>query len=114
MLAILNLSQIAPEADFLLLSAIDMERRSALGNRPARHCDRPRGLLRDPHGNRERNRKFVDSPLEGDGFELPVREHRAMAPSHGFPAASHRGAALRGAPATHGETASRGAAGFRE
>ena len=31
-----------------------------------------------------RNRKFVDSLLEGDGFELPVREHRAMAPSHGF------------------------------
>ena len=27
-----------------------------------------------------------DSPLEGDGFELPVREHRAMAPSHGFAA----------------------------
>ena len=24
-----------------------------------------------------------DSPLEGDGLELPVREHRAMAPSHG-------------------------------
>jgi hypothetical protein len=23
-----------------------------------------------------RNRWFVDSPLEGDGFELPVREHR--------------------------------------
>jgi len=23
----------------------------------------------------KRNRKFVDSPLEGDGFELPVREH---------------------------------------
>src|SRR5215469_8713168 len=35
-----------------------------------------------------RNRKFVDSPLEGSGFELPVREHRAMAPSHGFAAAS--------------------------
>ena len=43
-----------------------------------------------------RNRKFVDSPLEGDGFELPVREHRAMAPSDGFAAASHREAALRG------------------
>src|SRR6516165_7226494 len=28
------------------------------------------------------------SPLVGDGFELPVREHRAMAPSHGFAAAS--------------------------
>jgi hypothetical protein len=37
-----------------------------------------------------------------------------MAPSHGFAAASHGGAALRGAPATHGETAFRGAAGFRE
>ena len=61
-----------------------------------------------------RNRKFVDSPLEGDGFELPVREHRAMAPSHGFAAASHREAALRGAPASHDETAFRGAAGFRE
>src|SRR6516162_10987618 len=24
----------------------------------------------------KRNRWFVDSPLEGDGFELPVREHR--------------------------------------
>jgi hypothetical protein len=23
-----------------------------------------------------RNRKFADSSLEGDGFELPVREHR--------------------------------------
>jgi hypothetical protein len=45
-----------------------------------------------------------DSLLEGDGFELPVREHRAMAPSHGFAAASHREAALRGAPASHGET----------
>jgi hypothetical protein len=56
----------------------------------------------------------VDSPLEGDGFELPVRKHRAMAPSHGFAAASHREAALRGAPASHGETAFRGAAGFRE
>jgi hypothetical protein len=55
-----------------------------------------------------------DSPVEGDGFELPVREHRAMAPSHGFAAASHREAALRGAPASHGETAFRGAAGFRE
>ena len=44
----------------------------------------------------ERNRKFADSPLERDGFELPVREHRAMAPSHGFAAASHREAALRG------------------
>src|SRR5215470_14406099 len=61
-----------------------------------------------------RNRKFADSPLEGNGFELPVREHRAMAPSHGFAAASHREAALRGAPASHGETAFRGAAGFRE
>jgi hypothetical protein len=40
----------------------------------------------------------VDSPLEGDGFELPVREHRAMAPSHGFAAASHREAVLRGRP----------------
>jgi len=40
-----------------------------------------------------------DSPVEGDGFELPVRKHRAMAPSHGFAAASHREAALRGAPA---------------
>ena len=36
-----------------------------------------------------------------------------MAPSHGFAAASHREAALRGAPASHGETAFRGA-GFRE
>ena len=36
-----------------------------------------------------RNRWFVDSPLEGDGFELPGREHRAMAPSHAFAAASH-------------------------
>ena len=52
-----------------------------------------------------------DSLLEGDGFELPVREHRAMAPSHGFAAASHREAALRGAPASYGETAFRGAAG---
>ena len=41
--------------------------------------------------------RMVDSPLEGDGFELPVREHRAMAPRHGFGAASHREAALRGA-----------------
>src|SRR5246127_4565939 len=39
-----------------------------------------------------------DSLLEGNGFELPVREHRAMAPSHGFAAASHREAALRGSP----------------
>jgi hypothetical protein len=62
----------------------------------------------------QRDREFADSPLEGDGFELPVREHRAMAPSHGFAAASHREAALRGAPASHGETAFRGAAGFRE
>jgi hypothetical protein len=37
-----------------------------------------------------------------------------MAPSHGFAAASHREAALRGVPASHGETAFRGAAGFRE
>jgi hypothetical protein len=37
-----------------------------------------------------------------------------MPPSHGFAAASHREAALRGAPASHGETAFRGAAGFRE
>ena len=29
------------------------------------------GVLR-MRGNRERNRKFVDSPLEGSGFELPV------------------------------------------
>jgi hypothetical protein len=56
----------------------------------------------------------TDCLLEGDGFELPVREHRATAPSHGFAAASHREAALRGAPASHGETAFRGAAGFRE
>src|SRR6516164_4406968 len=45
----------------------------------------------------------TDSPLEGDGFELPVREHRAMAPSHGFAAASHREAALREAPASRSE-----------
>jgi hypothetical protein len=57
---------------------------------------------------------FRTKPLEGDGFELPVREYRAMAPSHGFAAASHREAALRGAPASRGETAFRGAAGFRE
>jgi hypothetical protein len=44
-------------------------------------------------------RSSHDPSLEGDGFELPVREHRAMAPSHGFAAASHREAALRGAPA---------------
>src|SRR6516225_12056930 len=31
------------------------------------------------------------SPVEGNGFELPVREHRAMAPSHGFAAPSLRG-----------------------
>ena len=37
-----------------------------------------------------------------------------MAPSHGFAAASHREAVLRGAPASHGETAFRGAVGFRE
>ena len=48
---------------------------------------------------------------EGDGFELPVREHRAMTPSHGFADASQGEAALRGAPASHGETAFRGAAG---
>ena len=42
-----------------------------------------------------RNRQFVDSPLEGDGFELPVREHRAMAPSHGFAAASDRESNVR-------------------
>ena len=59
-------------------------------------------------------RRETDCLLEGDGFELPVREHRAMAPSHGFAAASHREAALREAPASHGETAFRGAAGFRE
>ena len=41
-------------------------------------------------------------------------EHRAMAPSHRFAAASHREAALGGAPASHVETAFRGAAGFRE
>jgi hypothetical protein len=41
------------------------------------------------------------------------REHHAMAPSRGFAAASHREAALRGAP-SHGETAFRDAAGFRE
>src|SRR5215472_4135627 len=63
---------------------------------------------------RLRNRWFADSLLEGDGFELPIREHRAMAPSHGFAAASHCEAALGGAPASHGETAFRGAAGFRE
>ena len=34
-----------------------------------------------------------------------------MAPSHGFAAASHREAALRGAPASDSETAFRGAAG---
>ena len=27
-------------------------------------------------GRRSRNRWFADSLLEGDGFELPVREHR--------------------------------------
>jgi hypothetical protein len=63
---------------------------------------------------RPKVRFAADSLLEGDGFELPVREHRAMAPSHGFAAASHHEAALRGAPASHGETAFRGAAGFRE
>jgi hypothetical protein len=66
-------------------------------------------------GSKARSNKFAaDSPLEGDGFELPVREHRAMAPSHGFAAASHREAPLRGAPASHGESAFRGAAGFSE
>jgi hypothetical protein len=30
-------------------------------------------IMRSNNGRRlERNRKFVDSPLEGDGFELPV------------------------------------------
>src|SRR6202007_3030682 len=54
-------------------------------------------------GFRKRSGREADCPLEGDGFELPVREHRATAPSHGFAAASHRDAALRGAPASHGE-----------
>jgi len=45
------------------------------------------------------SRKFaLDSALEGDGFELPVREHRAMAPSHGFAAACHREARARPPP----------------
>src|SRR5580700_5753140 len=47
-----------------------------------------------PVSHLEGDREFADSALEGDGFELPVREHRAMAPSHGFAAASHREAAL--------------------
>jgi hypothetical protein len=33
-----------------------------------------------------------------------------QAPSHGFAAASHRKAALRGAPASHGDTTFRGVA----
>jgi hypothetical protein len=71
--------------------------------------------IRSASGRRGRGVEFApDSLLEGDGFELPVREHRAMAPSHGFAAASQRKAALRGAPASHGETAFRGAAGFCE
>jgi hypothetical protein len=53
-----------------------------------------------PVSHLEGDREFADSALEGDGFELPVREHRAMAPSHGFAAASHREAALCGAPAS--------------
>ena len=64
------------------------------------------------------SRRGTDMPRsrarKGDGFELPVREHRAMAPSHGFAAASHREAALREAPASHDDRAFRGAAGFRE
>jgi hypothetical protein len=67
--------------------------------RPARPPPLPH-VGRFALGPIERDRGFADSPLEGDGFELPVREHRAMAPSHGFAAASHREAALRGAPAS--------------
>jgi hypothetical protein len=43
--------------DLGVLSRIDMEE----------------GELRNAH----RNRKFVDSPLEGSGFEIPVREHES-------------------------------------
>src|ERR1700757_1104671 len=90
-------------------------------NRPPPRAGWARAAYRQLAGafGRSRDLRFPyrsshDSLLEGDGFELPVREHRAMAPSLGFAAASHREAALRGAPASHGETAFRGAAGFRE
>jgi len=33
-----------------------------------------------PQSQHARNRKFADSLLEGAGFELPVREHRARGP----------------------------------
>ena len=43
-------------------------------------------------------RRETDSPLEGDGIELPVREHRAMAPIRGFAATSHHKARSAGSP----------------
>jgi hypothetical protein len=49
----------------------DVVGRIAAKNAP---CRRARLRYSDPRGNRERNRKFVDSPPEGNGFELPVRE----------------------------------------
>ena len=77
--------------------------------RPASSPNRPKTWAFS--GMEVQTRRETDCLLEGDGFELPVREHRAMAPSHGFAAASHREASLRGAPASDGETAFRGAAG---
>jgi hypothetical protein len=53
----------------------------------------PISLPKPSRGNRERNRKFVDSPLEEDGFELVVPlSKRTAVPSSpfGFPALSAR------------------------
>ena len=84
------------EPELVGSSARDMHGQSCSCRSNARN---PRNFTRSNNRRRfKRNRKFVDSPLEGDGFELLVREHRAMAPSHGFAAASQREAAPAGRP----------------
>ena len=53
---------------------------------PRRGAEGLQQIGRFEHSLIKRNRKFVYSPLEGDGFELLVPRHK----SRGFPAASQR------------------------
>jgi hypothetical protein len=54
---------------------------SASGTRIPRGCFDGKEIMRSSNRRRlERNRKFVDSPLEGNGFELPVPRRRNGGP----------------------------------
>ena len=53
-------------------------------------------------------RSSLDSPLEGDGFELPVREHHAGTRATELPASNREAAPVQGRPLLGCEARSRG------